>query len=159
MKMDSELAILNKKTGEILGDYNPKEARKQPYRYYLTFYAALTRAKISLTATMQVILGQMDGKNQISLHKQRLKILANNYDISINALKISISRMRRDNLIIRISPALYFANPYYFSKSNIANIENLRREYSEQLFATQKQKKSNKKELPENVIKLYATQN
>jgi hypothetical protein len=133
--------IYNKEDGEIIddSDYIPK---KKHYHYYLTFYSALGKANISLTGTMQVILGQMDGLNRVVLDLPKLVILSNNYKISKNALKIAAGRMCNDGLMQRTSPATYFANPYYFSKANLHRLEMLRREYSELLFDTKQRTKS-----------------
>ena len=138
--------IYDEVTGKVLRDEKFEPTKRKPhYHYYLTFYSALTKADKSISSTMLLILGQMDSKNRVLLDKNRLHTLSNNYDISDNALKMAASRMCNDGLMQRTAPALYFVNPYYFTKTNLHLIEQLRKEYSELLFNTKKKAKSTEK--------------
>ncbi len=134
--------IYNEQTNEIIRDeaFEPKKKTKH-YHYYLTFYSALAKANKSLSSTMLLILGQMDSKNKIVLDKEKLKILNSNYGVSVNALKMATSRMCKDGLMLRSASTIYFVNPYYFTKTSLYRIEDLRKEYSEILFNTKQKTK------------------
>ena len=132
--MERKIILVDENTGEKIGDYTPK--RKPHYHYYLTFYSALASAKLNITFVMQIILGQMDTKNKIMLNTEKLRILSNNYGATNNAFKVAAHKMTSLGLMQRIGMGLYFANPYYFSKTNIGLVETLRKEYAEILFTT-----------------------
>jgi hypothetical protein len=135
MSKELRQRIYDSATGEVIRDekFEPKK-NKPHYHYYLTFYSALAKAGVDITSTMQAILGQMDYKNLIILNKDKLKILGNNYGKTPNALKCAINKMYNQGLLQRIDTALYFANPYYFSKTNVYKLEDLRKEYADLLF-------------------------
>ena len=132
IRMDRELAIIDKVTGEIVGDYKPKSKHRH-YHYHLTFYSAYAKATKDAS---QLIIGQMDNKNRIALNKDKITTLAANYGISPSTIKMTACRMCSAGLMMRLAPALYFANPYYFTKTSIFRVEELRKEYSELLFST-----------------------
>ena len=128
--------IYDPKSGEIIRDekFAPTKRKIKPhYHYHLTFYSAYAKATGDVSS---LIIGQMDIENRIILDKDKLKIISNNYKISVGAIKMAASRMCQIGLMMRIAPALYFANPYYFTKTNVNRVDGLRKEYSEILFST-----------------------
>ena len=134
--MERKIILVDENTGEKIGNYTPK--RRPSYHYHLTFYSALGKAGINLTATMQVILGQMDTHNKIILNKDKIRTLSNNYGFTANAIKVAAHKMVVQGLIQMLGSAIYFANPYYFSKANLQGLEELRQDYSQSLFETRR---------------------
>lgn len=142
--------IYDESTGEVIRDEEFKVTKKfKQSHYYLTFYTALSKSDINLTGTMQAILGQMDSKNRISLDKSRLHTLQSVYKKSPNAIRVACCRMCKAGLLQQTDVAFYFANPYYFSKSNINQLRNIRFEYLEYLY-------TRKKEMPDQEVKRIA---
>ncbi len=131
--------IYDEKTGEVFRDedFKPTKKFKQSH-YYLTFYSALIKANVNLTATMQAILGQMDSKNRIPLDKSKLHTLQTVYKKNPNLVRVVCSQMCKAGLLQRTDTAFYFANPYYFSKANLIQLKNIRFEYLEYLYNRKK---------------------
>ena len=134
--MERKIILVDENTGEKIGNYTPK--RRPSYHYHLTFYSALGKAGINLTATMQVILGQMDTHNKIILNKDKIRTLSNNYGFTANAIKVAAHKMLVLGLMQKLGSAVYFINPYYFSKSNLQNLDELRQQYGQMLFETKR---------------------
>jgi hypothetical protein len=157
MSKELRQRIYDSATGEVIRDekFEPKK-NKTHYHYYLTFYSALAKAGIDITATVQAILGQMDSKNLIVLNKDKIKILSNNYGRTQNAYKCAVNEMCSQGLAQRIGTALYFANPYYFTKTNVYRLNDLRKEYAELLFNTRLEVKPNEKKRLANLNKQIA---
>ena len=134
--MDRKIILVDENTGEKIGDYRPK--KRPNYHYHLTFYSALGQARINLSSTMQIILGQMDTKNKLVLNADKISTLSNNYKLTGNAIKVAAHKMLVLGLMQKLGSAVYFINPYYFSKSNLQNLDELRQQYGQMLFETKR---------------------
>jgi hypothetical protein len=132
--MEKKYSIVDKETGEVIGDYEPKRIRKHSYRYHITFHFDLFKSDVSISPIMQLIISQMDGKNRLYMGVKKRKTFSRLYKISYNSLNTTIMRMKKLNMLAAESPAYFFINPYYFTKTNLRALEQLRREYSELLY-------------------------
>lgn len=136
---DRKIILVDETTGEKIGDYTPRKAKSKHYHYYLVFYSGYAQAMGDIR---HVLIGQMDADNKLTINAEKIRYIADNYKVKPSAVKMLMTRMTRDGLIMRISQGNYFVNPYYFTKTNIRKLESLRKEYSELLFSTcQKAKK------------------
>lgn len=129
--MDRKIILVDENTGEKIGDYKPKAAKHKNYHYHIVFYSSYTKATKDIP---QLIIGQMDSNNKITLDGGKIKTLSCNYGLNPNTIRMTVCRMCNNGLMMRLSPTVYFANPYYFTKSNMHKVETLRREYAELLF-------------------------
>jgi len=137
-KDERKIILVDAETGEKIGDYRPKKAKERNYHYVLTFYSAYS--KITEDVKM-LIAGQMDVKNRVVLDKDKIEIMSRNYKITEWAIRAVVQRMLKAGLMQRITPTLYFINPYYFTKTNLNRVEELRKEYSELVFSIGKKEK------------------
>lgn len=134
--MNRKIILVDENTGEKIGDYIPK--KRPNYHYHLTFYSALGQARINLSSTMQTILGQMDAKNKVMLNASKITILSNNYKLTKNAIKVAAHKMLVLGLMQKLGSASYFVNPFYFSKTNLQSLDELRQQYGQMLFETRR---------------------
>ena len=124
------MGIHDKDTGEVIGDYNPKDkTRKKPHTYFIEFYKNIIDAHIDITNVMRAIIGEMDGKNIVILDGHLKETLCNYYQMSGGSIKTNLSRMINKNIAIRRAPCVYFINPFFFTKTNLYNIIELRGNY------------------------------
>lgn len=154
--MENNLVIMDKTTGEIFGEYKPKNARKK-HIYFLVFHKNLAQSKANITPAMLAILGEMDRNNLIIMSSDLREKLSKYYNITQNAIKVTLTKMCRNNLAIRTGQSVYMANPFYYTKTNINKLNELKNIYSQITFS-RPQRTSKKKDkltgLPDYVIPL-----
>lgn len=151
----TDYAVINKHTGEVVADYELKASRSAPHVYVLTFFNAIADRGLTITPVMLKIIGLMNGTNRVMLDKERRETICRKLHINDNIVKIAISRMCKAGMMKKIGNGCYFANPYYFSKSNLRNVNKLRKEYAELEYTTMIKKKVKKPIVStDNVIKL-----
>jgi len=153
---ETDYAVINKHTGEVIADYELKQDKPKKQSYVLMFYTYISDRNLSLNPIMIKIIGFMDSKNMIRLDKPRKDYIAKNMHVNDNVIRITITRMCKAAMLINLGQSVYFANPYYFSKSNLSKTAELQREFADLQFSTPARKalKKKVKELADNVIKL-----
>ena len=130
-ELTRNLGIHDKDTGEIIGDYKPKDkTRKKPHTYFIEFYKNIINARVDITNVMRAIIGEMDGKNIVILDSHLKETLSNYYEISRGSIKTNLSRMINKNVAIRRASCVYFINPYFFTKTNLNSLNELRENYT-----------------------------
>lgn len=130
----SEYGIINNETGEYIGDYNPKSKRNFNYRYSLFFTYNIAKHKINITSTMFIVLSMMDTNNYLIINSEKISYLAKYHSITENALRITITKMIKLNMCIRIQANNYIINPFFITKTSMNKLAKIREYYSELMF-------------------------
>jgi len=133
---DEAIVHIGKKSGEVYGETPAKRAHvRKPHVFVLMYCNEIARRNISIPPALTKIVLMIDENNKVKLNRVILKELSVFLRISMGRLRNHITEFVENDLLLRLSPAEYFVNPLFFTKSNNKNISELRSQYEKEKLA------------------------
>lgn len=142
-KEDEIWDLINRATGEIKG-YKPKQKRELKEKFVIDFLVRNIKTNLLTSPAFRCILLEMDATNRVIIDKERYEYFYKTYNIKESLLRYTIKKAIADKLMLRISNAKYFINPYNFAKTNFNHTLILRNIYSQVSFEISRQPKKDK---------------
>lgn len=112
--------IVDFDTGEIVGDYKPKEADKETF--VLCYPQSIGRVDMQ-------IMRYMNNENRVYLDRERRKAISVTLSCSVGHVSNEITSMIKNNVLLRVGKGEYMVNPYLYTKGSRRNLGKMREAY------------------------------
>ena len=129
-----KILLVGDETGNVYGEHRPtqKRPRRTPHTYYIEFFRNIIDARVDVSFVMKAIIGEMDkGTNIIILDAGLKEKICNYYHFNDSTIRANLTRMLERNIAIRKASSVYFINPFFYTKTNLNKLKELRAEYAE----------------------------
>ncbi len=113
-----DYSIINMKTGEVMGKYDPKKPRLPSSQFMLIFGKMLIKHEVEVSSLQMAIIQEMNTNNRLSLSTASKKELAKTAGVSYGTILNNFSNMIRNGILHRESSNNYFVNPHLFTKAS-----------------------------------------